>query len=118
MSYSEINEARGPISYIPGTIDIEMVRNSQPYRAMISKGYVEMPRPKFESTGRLWLFNKERNRGVKFTSFGISRKIESRSEDISGVPIVTTDQMIKAIADINSQLDNNPDALRQTRQYI
>ena len=55
-----VREARQLIPY-DGSIDTMMVRNSDPYRDMIAKGYMEMPRPSFDDSGNLWLYDEKKD---------------------------------------------------------
>ena len=105
-----IHEARQLIPY-DGSIDTMMVRNSDPYRDMIAKGYMEMPRPSFDDTGSLWLYDEEKDAGLKITSTDVMKRGKNKSYVIEAGMKKDTMDYINILSEINNILNNDPNAL-------
>ena len=105
-----IHETRQPIPY-DTSIDTMMVRNSAPYRDMIAKGYMEMPRPSFDDRGILWLYDEEKDAGLKITRTDVRKAGKNKSHIIAVGMKKDTMDYINILSEINNLLNNDPNAL-------
>jgi hypothetical protein len=105
-----VREARQLIPY-DGSIDTMMVRNSDPYRDMIAKGYMEMPRPSFDDSGNLWLYDEKKDAGLKITRNDVMKRGKNKSHIIAALVKNDTMNYINILSEINNLLNNDPNAL-------
>lgn len=105
-----VREARQLIPY-DGSIDTMMVRNSDPYRDMIAKGYMEMSRPSFDDSGNLWLYDEKKDAGLKITRNDVMKRGKNKSHIIAALVKNDTMNYINILSEINNLLNNDPNAL-------
>jgi hypothetical protein len=100
-------------------VNTNEVRNSFPYLEMVRKGFTEGSPDMFDRMGKLYLYNG--TVGVSISNNGRVQKAKpGYSEELSEIPqrpILSTEDYITVLEDINKLLDSNPDALNTMRRF-